>query len=314
MPPFATPHLADSVPTHRHPPAPRNRVMAALRRRPWLTRIVFYTLVILVAVPLAFSEVLLRGAAQPASPPGPGYVLGSVTSEGLRLRTWTRRGRDDRPAVVIVHGLGDSLESYVDRADGLNRRGHTVLLVDLRAHGASEGRYTTLGGREREDVRAAMNALRKAGRAPAGLILMGHSMGAVAVLRAAAGQPDVRAVIVEAPYDNYRANVSHHAWLLYRMPGWLPIIPITIAMAEWRAGFRAEDVDAVKASAAFGAPLLAIADGADPRMPEAVVRRVADAHAGPHQVWVAPGAEHVGAVLHPDYWRVVLTFLDAAGV
>jgi len=297
MPPFATPHVA-----------------AALHRRPWLTRVVFYALVVFLAVPLAFSDVLLRGAPQPASPPPTSYLQGSVTSEGLRLRTWTRRGSDARPAVVIVHGLGDTLESYVDRADGLNRRGHTVLLVDLRAHGASEGRYTTLGGREREDVRAAMDALRKAGRAGAGLILMGHSMGAVAVLRAAAGQPDVRAVIVEAPYDNYRANVGHHAWLLYRLPGWLPIIPITIALAEWRAEFRAEDVDAVKASAAFSAPLLAIADGADPRMPEAVVRRVADAHAGPHQVWVAPGAEHVGAVLHPDYWRVMLTFLDAAGV
>ena len=297
MPPFATPHLA-----------------AAWRRRPWLTRLVFYALVVFLAVPLAFSGVLLRGAPQPASPPPTSYLSSSVVSEGLRLRTWTRRGSDARPAVVIVHGLGDTLESYVDRADGLSRRGHTVLLVDLRAHGASEGRYTTLGGREREDVRAAMDALRKAGRAPAGLILMGHSMGAVAVLRAAVGQPDVRAVIVEAPYDNYRANVAHHAWLLYRLPGSLPIIPITIAIAEWRAGFRAEDVDAVKASAAFGAPLLAIADGADLRMPEAVVRRVADAHAGPHQVWVAPGAEHVGAVLHPDYWRVVLTFLDAAGV
>ena len=297
MPPFATPHVA-----------------AALPRRSWLTRVVFYALVVFLAVPLAFSGVLLRGAPQPASPPPTSYVPGSVASEGLRLRTWTRRGSDARPAVVIVHGLGDTLESYVDRAEALNRRGHTVLLVDLRAHGASEGRYTTLGGREREDVRAAMDALRKAGRAPAGLILMGHSMGAVAVLRAAVGQNDVRAVIVEAPYDNYRANVSHHAWLLYRMPEWLPIIPITIAMAQWRAGFRAEDVDAVKASAAFGAPLLAIADGADPRMPETVVRRVADAHAGPHQVWVAPGAEHVGAVLHPDYWRVMLTFLDAAGV
>jgi alpha-beta hydrolase superfamily lysophospholipase len=244
----------------------------------------------------------------------PGYVSGTVISDGLRLRTWTRRGSDARPAVVIVHGLGDSLESYVDRADALNRRGHTVLLLDLRAHGASEGRYTTLGGHEREDVRAAMDGLRKAGHAGRGLVLMGHSMGAVAVLRAAVGQPDLRAVIVEAPYDTYRANVSHHARLLYGMPRWLPIIPITIAMAEWRAGFRADDVDAVKASAAFGAPLLAIVDGADPRMPETVVRRVADAHAGPHQVWVAPGAEHVGAVLHPDYWRVVLGFLEAAGL
>lgn len=284
-----------------------------MRRRRWLIRPAFYTLVVLVGVPLAFSQVLLRGAAQPPSPPPPGYVRGSVLSDGLLLRTWTRRGSDARPAVVIVHGLGDSLESYVDRADVFARRGHTVLLLDLRAHGASEGRYTTLGGHEREDVRAAMDALRREGRAGAGLVLMGHSMGAVAALRAAVGQPGVRAVVVEAPYDNYRANVFHHAWLLYRLPRWVPIIPITIAIAEWRAGFRAEDVDAVQASASFGAPLLAIADGADTRMPEAVVRRVAEAHAGPHQVWVAPGAEHVGAVLHPDYWRVVLGFLDAAG-
>jgi uncharacterized protein len=289
-------------------------VTALLRRRPWLSRLLFYAAVLLIAVPLAFSEVLLRGFPQPASAPPPGYVAGEVTSEGLRLRTWTRAGSPERAAFVIVHGLGDSLESYVDRGDVLNRRGHTVLLLDLRAHGASEGRYTTLGGREREDVRAAMDSLRRSGRAAAGLVLMGHSMGSVAVLRAAVGQPDVRAVIVEAPYDDYRANVYRHAWLLYRLPKWAPIIPITIAMAEWRAGFRADDVDAVAASAAFRAPLLAIADGADPRMPDAVVRRVADAHPGPHQLWVAPGADHVGAVLHPDYWRVVLSFLDAAGV
>ena len=282
-------------------------------RRPWLTRLVFYTFAVLVGVPLAFSQVLLRGAPEAPSPPPPGYTAGSVVSEGLRLRTWTRRGSDARPAVVIVHGLGDSLESYVDRADVLARRGHTVLLVDLRAHGASEGRYTTLGGHEREDVRAAMDALRKEGRAREGLVLMGHSMGSVAVLRAAAGQPDVRAVIAEAPYDSYRENVFHHAWLLYRLPRWVPIIPITIAIAEWRAGFRADDVDAVKASASFTAPLLAIADGADARMPEEVVRRVSDAHAGPHQLWVAPGADHVGAILHPDYWRVVLSFLDGSG-
>jgi uncharacterized protein len=282
-------------------------------RRPWLARLVFYSFAVLVGVPFAFSQVLLHGAPQAPSPPPPGYLAGSVVSETLRLRTWTRRGSDARPAVVIVHGLGDSLESYRGRADVLARRGHTVLLLDLRAHGASEGRYTTLGGHEREDVRAAMDALRKEGRAGAGLVLMGHSMGSVAVLRAAAGQGDVRAVVVEAPYDNYRANVFHHAWLLYRLPRWVPIIPITIAIAEWRAGFRADDVDAVKASASFAAPLLAIADGADARMPEEVVRRVADAHAGPHQLWVAPGAEHVGAILHPDYWRVVLAFLDAAG-
>jgi pimeloyl-ACP methyl ester carboxylesterase len=98
------------------------------------------------------------------------------------------------------------------------------------------------------------------------------------------------------------------------MPRWLPLIPLTIALAEWRAGFDADEVDAVAAARALRAPLLAIVDGADPRMPEAVVRRVLDAHPGPKRLWVAPGADHVGAILHPEYWTVVLGFLEENGL
>ncbi|HUG53371.1 MAG TPA: alpha/beta fold hydrolase [Vicinamibacteria bacterium] len=283
-------------------------------RRPWLARLAFYPIALLGGLPLVLSEVLIRGSSRPASPPPPGYAEGRVVSEGLRLRTWRASGSGDRPAVVVVHGLGDTLESYVDRADVLRRRGHAVLLLDLRAHGASEGRYTTLGGREREDVRAAMAAMREGGGAAKGFVLLGHSMGAVAVLRAAASEDDVRAVVAEAPYDTYRATVTHHAWLLYRMPSWFPVIPLTVALAEWRAGFDADEVDAVAASAAFRAPLLAIVDGDDPRMPVDVVRRIVEAHPGPSRLWVAAGVPHVGAVLHPDYWPTVLSFLESAGV
>src|SRR5258708_1208793 len=209
------------APRTNTPQPPRTSPAPAARRRaPGPPRLVVSRRAAAGARPRPSRGVLPGAGPPPAPPPPASYLRGSVVSEGLRLRTWTRRGSDTRPAVVIVHGLGDTLESYVDRADVLSRRGHTVLLVDLRAHGASEGRYTTLGGREREDVRAAMDALRKAGRAGAGLILMGHSMGAVAVLRAAAGQTDVRAVIAEAPYDTYRENVFHHARLLYGLPRW----------------------------------------------------------------------------------------------
>ena len=91
-----------------------------------------------------------------------------------------------KPAFVIAHGLGDSLESYLGHAEFLRRRGHAVLLVDLRGHGGSEGSLTTLGGLESHDVRAGMQWLRDNGLATAGIGLMGHSMGAVAVLLAAA--------------------------------------------------------------------------------------------------------------------------------
>ena len=278
-------------------------------RHPILGRVAFYSLVVLGLVPLLFSHVMTRPFRQPTGPPPAGFTSAHVVSDGLRLRTWTRAGSPSRPAVVIVHGVGDSLESFVGQGLEFAARGHTVLLLDTRGHGGSEGGHITLGAREREDVRAAMDRLRRDGMAPSGLLLVGHSMGAVAVLRAAAGQPDVRAVIAEAPYDTFRETIARHAAVFYHLPRWAPLIPLSIALAEWRAGFDADEVDATAAASQVRGALLAIADGADVRMPEAVVRRVFDAHAGPKRMWVAPDAGHVGASLHPDYWPTVTTFL-----
>lgn len=278
-------------------------------RHPILGRVVFYSLVVLGLVPLVLSHVMTRPFRQPTSPPRAGFIEGHVVSDGLRLRTWTRPGSPAQPAVVIVHGVGDSLESFVDHGLEFAARGHTVLLLDTRGHGGSEGDRITLGAREREDVRAAMDRLRRDGMAESGLLLIGHSMGGVAVLRAAAGQPDVRAVIVEAPYDTFRETIARHAAVFYHLPRWVPLIPLSIALAEWRAGFDADEVDAMAAASQARGALLAIADGADVRMPEAVVRRVFDAHPGPKRMWVAPDAGHVGASLHPDYWPTVTTFL-----
>lgn len=279
-----------------------------------LGRIFFYAVVVLVGIPAAFSHVLLHPIRQPTNAPPPGYEQGYLAVDGLRLRYWLRRGGPDRAAALVVHGVGDTLESYVDRAEGLYRRGHTVLLLDLRGHGGSEGSHMTLGGLEREDVRAAMDRLRSEGLARRGLLLVGHSMGAVAVLRAAADTPDVAAVVVEAPFDSYQETVRHHAGVLYHLPRWTPVIPIAVAIAEWRAGFDADAVDAMAAAGRIRAPLMAIADGDDTRMPERVVRRVFDAHPGPKRFWLAPGVDHVGAVLRPDYWDRLLAFLDESGV
>lgn len=291
------------------------RTLGATRRARLAWRVLLYGGAIFVGLPLAFSHVMTRtyrpdALSQPMRP----WQEAPLTSEGLRLRAWLARGDPARPAAVVVHGLGDTLESYREHARVLQDRGYTVILPDLRGHGGSEGSHTTLGGRERHDVRAAMQHLRDRGLAGHGLVLVGHSMGAVAVLLAAVDQPDLRAVIVEAPYDTYRDSVAHHARILYGLPRWVPIIPLAIAAAEWRAGFDADDIDAVAAARRVRAPLLAIVDGTDDRMPDAVVRRVYDAHPGPKRLWVADGVYHVGAVFHPDYRKRIVGFLQDNGL
>ncbi|HXK10499.1 MAG TPA: alpha/beta fold hydrolase [Vicinamibacteria bacterium] len=290
------------------------RPLFATRRGRILARVALYGGTVFVGLPLAVSQVLLGTIRQPAHAPHPPWTEIGLPSEGLRLRAWLARGDDTRAAAVLVHGLGDSLESYTDSGYRLYGRGHTVLLLDLRGHGGSGGRYTTMGGREREDVRAAIASLRGRGLAHSGVVLLGASMGAVAVLRAAAGESDVRAVVAEAPYDDYRSTIAHHARLYYGLPSWFPLVPAGIAVAEWRAGFDADEVSAVEAARQARGALLAIVDGADPRMPEAVVRRVYDAHPGPKQLWIAPGAPHCGAANAPGYWEAVLRFLAANGL
>lgn len=290
------------------------RPLFATRRQKLLARVGLYATALLVGLPLAASQVLVGTIRQKALAPWPPWEEIAVVSEGLRLRAWLARGDETRAAAVLVHGLGDSLESYADSGATLHRRGHTVLLLDLRAHGGSEGRHTTLGGREREDVRAALAALRERGLGRRGFVLLGVSMGAVAALRAAAEEPDVRAVVAEAPYDDYRSTMAHHARLYYGLPGWFPLVPAAIAAAEWRAGFDADEVSAVFAARRVRGALLLIVDGEDERMPEAVVRRVLDAYPGPKRIWTAPGAPHSGATNAAGYWETVLGFLEANGL
>ncbi len=286
-----------------------------MKLRPWQGRVLFYGLAVFAALPVALSGMLVSPPPrQPVDRPPSDARDSFFTSDGLKLRGWLFEGDPEKPAFVFVHGLGDSLESFEGPARRFNERGHSVLLFDLRGHGGSEGRYTTLGGFERDDVLAAMATLRDRGLARNGFVLSGVSMGSVAALRAAAGREDVRAVIAEAPFDSFRGTARHHGHLFFHIPDWVPLISLTVAVAEWRAGFDADDVDAVAAASRLRAPLLAIADGADPRMPEPVVRRVFDAHPGPKQLWVAAGSGHAGAILHPDYWATVFGFLETNGL
>jgi len=278
-----------------------------------LARIVLYGATLVIGLPLATSQMLVGTISSSTLEPWAPWEEIAIPSGDLQLRAWLAGGEEGRATAVVVHGLGDSLDSYVEVGDVLNRRGHTVLLLDLRAHGGSEGRHTTLGGHERKDVGAALSALRERGLGADGFVLFGISMGAVAVIRAADDE-DVRAVVAEAPFDSYRGTIVHHARLYYGLPEWFPLIPAAIRVAEWRADFDADEVDTVAAAREMKAPLLLILDGEDPRMPEAVVRRVLDAHPGPKRFWVAEGAPHSGARNASGYWETILAFLEEAGV
>jgi len=116
----------------------------------------------------------------------------TVDGRAVRLRTseTVGSGGDASPALVLVHGAGMDGSVWSAQLDRLAAAGRRVYAVDLPAHGQSQGPPLT--------------SPRALGRWLVGLLdamdlesgaLAGHSMGALAVLEAAARAPDrVRAL------------------------------------------------------------------------------------------------------------------------
>ena len=86
-------------------------------------------------------------------------------------------------------------------AQALVEQGVAVLRFDFTGLGHSEGEFANTNfSTNVQDLMAAAEWLRRGGRAPS--LLIGHSLGGTAVLVAAAGMPEVRAVAtIGAPSD-----------------------------------------------------------------------------------------------------------------
>jgi len=137
-------------------------------------------------------------------------VNGSASS-GLRLVTrdgevlggrWWEAARSEGAAVVLVHGFTGSKDepSVVATAEAISAAGHDVLAYDARGHRGSSGQCT-LGDLERLDVAAAVDAARdRADR----IVLVGASMGAIAVLRHAADEPHLAGVVSVSSPSRWR--------------------------------------------------------------------------------------------------------------
>lgn len=117
-----------------------------------------------------------------------------TTADGLQLagRRWCT-DRPPRAAVVIVHGFSASAACpHVNAlAAQLHADGLDVVTYDARGHGDSPGE-STLGDDEQRDVAAAVSLARER---TGSVVIVGASMGAIAVLRYAATDPDLAGVV-----------------------------------------------------------------------------------------------------------------------
>jgi pimeloyl-ACP methyl ester carboxylesterase len=230
--------------------------------------------------------------------------------DGTRLHGLYMAGRPGRPVLLLCHGYFKSVAEPFELACELNRLGYQVLLIDFRACGLSDGRFTTLGYREVLDLLGAVDYLRaRLGDLPIGVL--GISMGAVAAIMATAECPHVEAMVVDSAYADLESAIGKKLADYLRLPFLVPLGWVSIRLGEW---VSQGNVAAVRAVDYVGRvaprPLLLIYGELDDYLPSDHPQRLFDAANEPKEMWLAPGSGHAMARLdHPqEYVQRVQAF------
>src|SRR5206468_9669955 len=79
--------------------------------------------------------------------------------DGVKLRGWkVRPANPNGTWVLVFHGVADNRMGVIGQAELLLRAGYSVVMMDARGHGASEGPMATYGWLERNDSKAIIDA------------------------------------------------------------------------------------------------------------------------------------------------------------
>ena len=229
------------------------------------------------------------------------------TRNGKTLAGWfvPASGPGPHPAVAVVHGWGGNAETMLPLAAPLHAAGFAVLLFEARCHGRSD-----------EDSFARCRALRRmcGGR---GLVARSrrsgerrqcrnrtgrHSVGAGAVLLAAARDPGIAAVVSIAAFTHPEAMMRR--WFAFRGIPQRPLGSLILRYVERVIGHRFDDIAPITTIRRLHCPVLLVHGAEDATVP------VEEAHAihaaggpnvqlkivaGSHDDYAGSGARTAGA-------------------
>jgi len=239
--------------------------------------------------------------------------------DSVRLSGWFIPPTTKKVVIICTHGLFRNRSEMLDRVMPLAREGYGALLYDSRSHGASDKSLVSLGYYERNDVLGAVQYVhcryQDSVEMPR-IVLMGVSMGAVAVLEAAAESRDYNALILDSPFSSLRETIIDHTWLWFKLPRF-PFPNLFLFWFQRAAGFDPDRVASHKAIARVQpVPLLIIASQGDNRIRPSVARELYDESKAPVkkiEIFGRDVLHGAAARMHPaEYSALLKGFLEEA--
>ena len=199
-----------------------------------------------------------------------------------------------RATVLVCHGLHDQKRSLLPVAKQLAGNGYRAVLVDLRGHGRSSGRWLTYGVVEAADLGQVLDALEHENLLAGPVGVYGTSYGAACALMLAGRDPRVRAVVSVAPFATMQDEVPYFIRHSSRVPRWFiadETITRAIDDAGKLAGFDPKQASPLAAIQRTQAHVLLIHGEPDEKTPVEHSRQLHAAAPGLSQLMLIPSAE-----------------------
>lgn len=148
---------------------------------------------------------------------------------------------------VILHGLGESKTRfpYLGAGQVLSRKGYDVVLIDLRTHGRSGGKYITYGVKEKYDVKTVVDTLVKEGAVSDKVYVFGMTLGATVAIQYAAIDPRCKGVVAMTPYKDMESIARRLVPLTMSQQDFMKVLARAGEMADIKPA-DASSVDAVR--------------------------------------------------------------------
>ncbi|SNU09863.1 hypothetical protein SAMN06297422_13214 [Lachnospiraceae bacterium] len=227
--------------------------------------------------------------------------------DGLKLHAFYLPADNPKRIILLSHGYkGTSFGSIAHMAEFLHENDSSLLFVDQRCCGKSEGKYITFGAKEQYDILAWIRRISRINKERLPIYLYGQSMGAATVLLAAGHKlpEEVKGIIADCGFHSLKQQLKDIAKGWFHLH-WIGLLLIRVdILCRYYAGFRMQDTDTTRALLKNKRPILFFHGKEDTYVwPKNTIINYEKCTA-PKELVLVPGARHLcSSFVAPELYK-----------
>lgn len=229
--------------------------------------------------------------------------------DGLDLHG-TMLTQESNKWVIVVHGYSMFGTQLLDIPKSFYDKGYNCLIIDLRAHGMSDGDYSTLGWKEHYDLIDWIDFVMSKD-ATAQIVLHGTSMGASTVLNATGEflPENVKCAISDCAFSSIEDLLKYQIKQFLKIPLGI-LIPGVNFLCKSKANFSLYEGNCIRQVKQSTTPTLFVHGELDSFVPFEMVFDLFYACEAEKDLFSFPHSKHADAFLNKNYSTKMFEFIE----